>query len=213
MRIEARIEKDALSFEVEVTNTAHEPLYLQNWLSDWYGLLGVPELNESLNPHAPRVRQLAYVCLGPRGEAVLLNGDGPDHRRAEFPPRDPATQSFQEYVNATCRCSGPLVPRLPRATRLSPGETFKGEIRLPLPLVEWSAYAPPRKEPTVPVTVFTLRYCLEAALESESRRAPSPVPATPGAWHIHSATTFEQTIALPEPITLLRRTDYFARFG
>ena len=193
MKVLVHVEKDRLVVDVTVTNDLDEPLYLQHWLFDWYGLLGRPEMHDNERPQtAFWTRELAFVCLGSGAEVVLLNGEGP--------PPDPLISVFE--------------PRRPASTRLMPRQTFRGSLRLPLPLSEWHAYSDLEREKVRPVTVTQLRYRLGTLRKS----ACVPVwqaPNAPGIFvaYGHPREILEATVPLPIPITVLQRMDDFQRFG
>jgi hypothetical protein len=97
-----------------------------------------------------------------------------------------------------------------------PKETFGGTVHLPLPLCEWYAYKAPAAQPTVKVEVTRLRYRLEVLRESACIRRPVPqVPNAPGAFKAygHPTELLEASVQLPQPITVLQRTDPFTRFA
>jgi len=194
MKIEARVDSNHLVVEVTFESTISEPLYLRHWLSDWYGLLGIPEMNATTNPKtAGFTRELAYACTGAPGELVLLNADGPS-----FPPG-----------------IAPARPRVPESTRLLPGARVSWKIRLPLPMREWHAYEPPRDQPTRRVSADRVRYKLEAIRESQCRHRPvKEFVNFPGVFQARGiGEEYEASAALAEPIVLLQRTDAFERFG
>ena len=195
MKIAAKIESDRLVVDVEVTNELDEPLYLKHWNLDWYGLLGIPEMDANKNPQtAFWTRELAYVCMGSASEVVLFNGKGPG------PP--PGIDVF--------------APRWPQSTRLPPKQTFHGTLRLPLPLREWHAHAAPRSTHVKPAAATQLRYRLETLCESHCRELPvKEAPSAPGLYRAngHPVQILEASVPLPAPITVLQRTDHFERFA
>ncbi len=194
MQIAAQLTSNHLSIQITVTNELAETLYLQNWLFDWYGQLGVPELDKSANMDAAPTRDISYACLGKHGELVLLSGDGPER-----------PDGLDEYA-----------PRLPYATRLRPGETYQGRLRLSLPIREWSAYEGPQTTPTQPIRSRKIRYRLETVGESAFKGADVVEHVNfRGAFRAGSApcTFIEATTQVDEPFTILQRTDRFQRFG
>jgi hypothetical protein len=194
MKIQASVNTTHLSVQVQVANDLEEPLYLQHWIQDWYGLLGIPEMNATTNRKtAGFTRELAYACVGQAGELVLLSGEGPAP-----PPHIMMTQ-----------------PRVPQSTRLMPGASESWTIRLPLPIREWYAYATPRDQPTRSVAVQAVRYRLETLRESQCRRVPvKEFVNFPGIFQAYGlGDVREATAQLPTPITVLQRTDAFERFG
>jgi len=195
MKITARLEGSRLAVDVEHTNSLEEPLYIKHWLLDWYGLLGIPEMNAVTSPHTARwTPELAFVCIGAPSEVVLFSGDGPK------PPLG---------INV-------YAPRVPESTRLLPKQTFRGTVRLPLPLREWHAYDGLDIDPVRPVVVTQLRYRLETIAESACSRQPvRELPNAPGVFRAygHPVEILEASVPLPEPITVLQRTDHFERFA
>jgi len=107
MVISPSVRGSSLFVKVEFQNTLAEPVWVMNWLMDWYRLLADP--NAPPARHALPTRELAYVCLGNRGEAVLLNGDGPIDTGDIMPTQ----------------------PRRPDGSRVEPGHTSSHTLRLP----------------------------------------------------------------------------------
>jgi hypothetical protein len=193
LKIEAHIEGARVAVLVTVRNGLDEPLYLQNWLFDWYGLLGVPELDANQNWNALPTRGLAFTAHGAPGEMLLLSGDGP------LPPL--GVSVFE--------------PRIPYATRLLAGQTYQGRIVVPLPVREWHAYEPPEFEPSRKVLVRILRYRLETVRESHCRTPPREHVNFKGAFVVREVPSeiLQATALLPRDVELLERTDNFQRFG
>jgi hypothetical protein len=194
MKIEAAVVDDRLAVHVTLKNESNETLFLLNWTFDWYGLLGIHEMDAGKNRKTARpTRELAYACLGTHGELVLLNGWGPD-----IPPGISAT-----------------APRRPYATRLAVGETYRGSIRQSLPIHEWHAHEIPSPAPTQPVRTRSVRYQLEYFRESVCKPAVVEHVSFPGAFKAHGYPRehFEARAELVEPITVLQRTDAIDRFG
>jgi hypothetical protein len=193
LKIEARIEGARILVVVTAKNGLDETLYLQNWLFDWYGLLGIPELHKNENKNAPPTRELAFTALSGPGEMLLLSGDGP-------PPADGIL---------------PYSPRVPYATRLSPNETYQGRIVVPLPVLEWHAYDMPQFEPTRKVRVRSVRYRLETVRESHCKTRPREHVSFKGVFIARSVPSeiLEARAFLPQDVELLERTDNFKRFG
>jgi hypothetical protein len=191
----ATVDGSFLRVHVEVGNDLAEPIYLMNWLKDWYGLLEETDLDAMalVMRHPEPTRELAFVCLGPAGEAVLLNGQGPR-------PPDGIL---------------PTVPRIPDSTRVRPGETASWTLRLRLPLREWHAHDGLPSQDVVPVSVTSIRYRLESLRQSScfDNRAVEHVNF-PGLFQArgYPSDIAETLVSLPQPITLLRRTTRFKRF-
>jgi hypothetical protein len=179
-----------LTVDVRVPSVWPEAVFLRNYLTDWYGLLGDPALNWQTNRNAVPTTRLALICL--RGDSALL---------------------FQGYGPPPPWHLSPVVPRLPDATRLEPGSTYAGQIALPLPLLEWSEYQPPRTAATERKSVRKVRLRMEYIRLSNARR-PSELPTFKGVWHaVGEEEYLDVTAPLDAPITILERTDAFKRFG
>jgi hypothetical protein len=194
MKVAATVDSSFLRVHVEVDNPLAEPIYLMNWLEDWYGLLEETTLDAmALVMRDPEpTRELAFVCLGPAGEAVLLNGQGPKPHSDILPTR----------------------PRIPDSTRVQPGETVSWTLRLRLPLREWHAYDGLPSENVVPTPVTKIRYRLESLRQSTCSRRTEEHVNYPGLFRARGYPTdiAETVVSLPQPITLLRRMDQFDRF-
>lgn len=193
MHLTAAVEHGVLTVKLTVRNDFDETIYLMNWLFDWYGLLGIPELDAAKNrKHARPTRELAHVRLGSHGQLVLFQGFSPE------PYGD---------VSAT-------QPRHPYGTRLGKGQVFRGELTQPLPPQEWHAYEPPSAKPTQSVRTRTIDYRLDVLRESVCFAPAREHPSFPGAFVVngHPADTLRATTQLDEPITVLQRTDKIERF-
>lgn len=203
MQISAQTTASHLLVDVQLRNEFEEPIYLQHWLMDWYGLLGIPEMHAGKNRKtAGFTRELAYVCTGAPGEVVLLNGDGPS------PAVVPGSQGILQPRLM------PTVPRLPECSRLPPNAELQWSIKLPLPLCEWFAYEPPVATLTRPVQVHSLRYRLEFIRKSKLRGEPTEFVNFPGIFQARGdSESLEAVTALPTPVTVQQRTDPFQRFA
>lgn len=203
MQISAQVAKGQLTVDVQLRNQLDEPIYLQHWLMDWYGLLGIPEMHAGKNRKTARfTRELAYVCTGAPGEVVLLNGDGPS----------PALVVGSQGVLQPRLM--PTVPRLPESSRLLPNAELKWAIKLPLPLCEWFAYEPPVATPTRAVQVHTLRYRLDFIRKSKLRSEPTEFVNFPGIFQARGdSESVAAVTTLATPITVQQRTDPFQRFA
>jgi hypothetical protein len=177
-----------LLVDVVVANSSKEVLYLQNWLYDWYGLLGKIE-----RKHARPSREVAYACLGEQKELVLLSGYGPGPQ-----------EGLLLYAL-----------RRPYATRLPAGETYRGTLKVPLPAVEWYAYSGPQGKPTRPVSTWTVRYVLEAVRESHLSEPASEHRIFKGAYVCsrRASDILQARAHLEREIVILERTDPMKRFG
>jgi hypothetical protein len=189
MKISLETTATTLLVNVKVANIWDEVVYLANYLFDWFGILGDPELNYQRNRSAPPTRSLAFLCLQGK-TALLLQGD---------PPPPPLGISVFE-------------PRLPLATRLAPGDTYAGTIKVPLPLLEWSAYQSPEMEHTRAVPVKSVKLRLEYTRHSTCDHAKEHSYFR-GTWEISGNTeSLEATASIDVPVVLLERTDAFKRF-
>ncbi len=194
MEIRAGLEGEHLAVQVTLKNEGTESLYLLNWTFDYFGLLELPEMNATLSKKTARpTRELAYACLGPRDELVLLNG---------FEP------SFPRHLS-------PTQPRRPYATRLAAGETYRGTVRQKMPIREWHPYNGPSTAATSPARARTVRYRLEALRETSCLETPREHVNFQGAYIVNgrSKEVFEAIDRLDPPIEVLRRSDKFERFG
>jgi hypothetical protein len=195
MQIKARIQGDRIVVQLTFKNETNETLYLMNWLFDYFGMLGIPEMDASHSAKTARpTRELAYACVGPRNELVFLNGFGPS--------------APSGLISATA-------PRWPYGSRLPPGETYTGTVWQKLPICEWYANKAPRSSPTQLVRTREIRYRLEALRESACREPAKEHVNFPGAYSVRGRTSdfFEAIDHLDEPLELLKRTDKFSRFG
>jgi hypothetical protein len=189
--LRAGLAGDRLVVEYVVRNDLDQIVYLRNQLSDWYGLTGDPSLDALKNPRAGVTTAIACVERGGPGEARILVGGTP------LPPDGEV-----------------FAPREPLGTRIEPGRSARATLRLPLPLLEWNAYEPPRREPAEAERIEAIRLRLEylpapLALSAQAHLAIRGAFVTRG----RAFAYLEASAPLPSPCTLLRRTDAFARIG
>lgn len=99
--------------------------------------------------------------------------------------------------------------------RAAKGQTYRGSVRLPLPICEWYAYEIPISASTIPVQVTELRYRLEVLRESACRKPIREFDNFKGVYPVmgYLSETYEAKAQLARPITVLKRTDKFERFG
>ncbi len=193
MEIQATVNATGLVVKMTARNDFAEPIYLMNWLFDWYGLLGVHELDAAKNrKHARPTRELSHVRLGSHGQLVLFQGFSPE------PYGDIAASQ----------------PRHPFGTRLRKGEVFRGELTQPLPPQEWHAYEPPSAKATQTVRTRSVHYRLDVLRESVCFALAREHPSFPGAFVVngHPMDTLRSSTQLDEPITVMQRTDSVQRF-
>jgi|SRR5450432_526679 hypothetical protein len=189
MKIDASTTDFSLIVNVHVPAISSEVVYLKNWLFDWYGLSGDPNLDLQRRKDAPPTQSLAFVCS--QGKTLgLLQGN---------PPPPPLGVSV-------------FAPRVPLATRVSPGDEFRGRIALPVPLPEWTAYQTPKTDNVRPVSVQRIHLRLEYVRQSTCTYAKE-LPAFRGVWQVSGQIeSLEATTSLDSPVILLERRDAFKRF-
>jgi len=106
-------------------------------------------------------------------------------------------------------------PRHPYGTRLGKGEVFQGELKLALPVLEWHAYEPPGTKGSQLVRTRSVHYRLQVLRESVCFAPPREHPSFRGAFVLngHPSDSLRAQAQLTAVITVMQRTDKFARFA
>jgi hypothetical protein len=173
-------------------NSANEDVFLCNWLENRHGLVNAP-------PGIRWTTNLAYTLY--RGDRTVLLFLG------EYEYAFPNDWSIGVYPYALQRPASSLVPK---------GKTVRATITVPVPLVEWHAYASPRREPPYlqEVPIDSIELMMEYQLRS-STDGKDVHQVHPGAYSVPCACWLPTVqmkrvmvrFPAPEPISLLWQTD------
>jgi hypothetical protein len=190
MDIEIVAEPEHLVIRHAVVNASDEPIYLLNRLLDWYGIAGRPELDQRRKKGAPPTTEIAFVNVRDDHAAVFFQGN--------VPP--PAGRDLYG-------------PRIAYGTRLEPGATYRGEIRAPLPLLEWHSYEIPTDEDADRIEIWRVALRIAYFGQSEAPKAREHANFA-GSWVVtwNTRRVFEAEAELAVPCIGWRRRSGLARF-